>query len=58
MKNLNLGDILEDGTIVKGIFRIKGNEKNKYYKIYSEKLEDYIYVTGTHLILHPYKRNI
>jgi len=53
MKDLSLGEILEDGSEVKGILRIKGNEKDKYYKIYSKKLNDYIYVTGTHLIMHP-----
>ena len=53
MKDLNLGEILEDGSEVKGILRIKGNENSKYYKIYSKKLNDYIYVTGTHLIMHP-----
>ena len=53
MKDLNLGELLEDGCEVKGILRIKGNENNKYYKIYSKKLNDYIYVTGTHLIMHP-----
>lgn len=53
MKDLSLGEILEDGSEVKGILRIKGNENNKYYKIYSEKMNDYIYVTGTHQIMHP-----
>ena len=50
MKDLNLGEILEDGSEVKGILRIKGDIRNKYYKIFSEELNDYIYVTGTHLI--------
>lgn len=53
MKDLNLGNLLENGCEVKGILRIKGNANNKYYKIYSKKLNDYIYVTGSHLIMHP-----
>jgi len=53
MKDLSLGEILTDGIEVKGILRIKGNEKDKYYKIYSQELKEYIYVTGTHLIMHP-----
>ena len=50
MKDLNLGEILEDGSEVKGILRIKGSPDNKYYKIYSNELKDYIYVTGSHMI--------
>lgn len=57
MKDINLGETLKDGSEVKGILRIKGNSNNKYYKIYSKKLENYIYVTGTHLILHPINKN-
>jgi len=53
MKDLNLGNLLENGCEVKGILRIKGNVNNKYYKIYSKKLNDFIYVTGSHLIMHP-----
>jgi hypothetical protein len=50
MKDLNLGEILEDRSEVKGILRIKGDIGNKYYKIFSKELDDYIYVTGSHLI--------
>ena len=53
-----LGEILTDGIEVKGILRIKGNEKDKYYKIYSQELKDYIYVTGTHLIMHPKHKSV
>jgi hypothetical protein len=52
MGELNLGEILIDGSEVKGLLRIKGNKLNKYYKIYSKELDDYIYVTGSHLILN------
>jgi hypothetical protein len=53
MKDICLGEILEDGSEVKAILRIKGNSNNPYYKIYSKKINEYIYVTGSHLILHP-----
>ena len=53
MKDLNLGEILTKNIEVIAVLRIKGESKDKYYKIYSEELNDYIYVTGTHLIMHP-----
>jgi len=57
MKDLSLGEILSDGTEVKGILRIKNKSKESYYKIYSEKLEDYIYVTGSHKMIHPIRKD-
>ena len=53
MKDLDLGEKLENNVEVVAVLRIKGEEKDKYYKIYSEELNDYIYVTGSHLIMHP-----
>ena len=53
MKDVNLGDILENGSEVIAVLRIKANKDEKYYKIYSEKLKDYIYVTGSHKIENP-----
>jgi hypothetical protein len=53
MKDLNLGEKLTNNIEVIAVLRIKGGEKDKYYKIYSKELNDYIYVTGTHLIMHP-----
>ncbi len=50
MKDLSLGDILENGSEVIGVLKIKGNESSPYYKIFSDELNDYIYVTGTHKI--------
>ena len=32
---------------------IKGDENNPYYKLWSNKLNDYIFVTGSHLIQDP-----
>ena len=48
MKEL-LGDILKNGSEVFAILKVKG-EKNPYYKIFSDEINDYIYVTGSHLI--------
>ena len=53
MKDVNLGDILENGSEVIAVLRIKANEDEKYYRIYSETLNDYIYVTGSHKISNP-----
>lgn len=50
MKDLHLGDILENGSEVLGTLRLKGNKDNKYYKIFSKKLNKEIYVTGSHQI--------
>jgi len=51
MKELVLGDILENGSEVMGLLQLKGG--NCYYKIWSKKLHKFIYVTGTHLIKDP-----
>jgi hypothetical protein len=53
MKDLDLGEKLTNNIEVIAVLRIKGDEKDKYYKIYSKELNDYIYVTGSHLIMHP-----
>ena len=50
MKNINLGDILENNSKVTAVMKIQGNEYSPYYKLYSEKLKKYIFVTGEHLI--------
>lgn len=51
MKDINLGDVLENGSTVLATLKIKGDPSNCFYKIFSKKLNDYIYVTGTHKIL-------
>ena len=45
MKDLNLGEKLEKGIEVIAVLKIKGEEKDKFYKIYSKELNDYIFVT-------------
>jgi hypothetical protein len=53
IKNINLGDTLENGTMVVGTLNLKGDKHNPYYKIWSKTLEEYIYVTGEHHIFPP-----
>ena len=55
MKDIHLGDILSNGTEVYGTLRLKGSSDNPYYKIWSETLQDYIYVTGDHKICNSIK---
>lgn len=49
MKDIEIGDKLEKNIEVIATMKIKG-DGSPYYKIYSSKIKDYIYVTGTHLI--------
>lgn len=53
MKDLNLGETLNNGSNVVAILKIKGNEDNPYYKIYSHEHKQHILVTGSHLIQDP-----
>ena len=57
MKDVNLGDILENGIQVCGKLTLKGDKENPYYKIWSYKLNDYIYVTGSHKIFNNRMEN-
>lgn len=50
MKDINLGDILENNSEVIAVLKIKGNKYSPYYKIFSKELNNYIYVTGDHKI--------
>lgn len=56
MKDVELGDRLSNNSKVLATMKIKGNktenygENNDYYKIFSQEYNDYIYVTGSHLI--------
>lgn len=53
MKNLRIGDKLANNIEVTATMIIKGDENNPYYKLWSNKLNSYIFVTGSHLIQHP-----
>jgi len=54
IKDVALGDILENGSHVCGTLKLKGGSTNPYYKIWSDILQENIYVTGTH---HIYKHD-
>ena len=49
IKNLKLGDILVNGSVVDAVMKIR-NENDPYYKIYDAELKQYIYVTGKHYV--------
>ena len=53
MSELNLGDVLENNSTVHAVLKVRGSEKNPYYKIWSKTLNKFILVTGDHLIQHP-----
>lgn len=55
MKDIVLGDIIDNGSIVEGTLQLnnkdsKGNIKHYFYKITDDKSEQDIYVTGAHLV--------
>lgn len=56
MKNVKLGDVLENESEVLGLLQLKGNERNPYYRLWSDELQEHIYVTGEHHVL-PCKYN-
>jgi hypothetical protein len=55
MKDVNLGDILENGSKVKAVMKIDNPcDKHKLYKILGTGVDNSdIYVTGSHMILGP-----
>lgn len=50
MKDIRLGDILPGGITVITKLEIYNFNKVPFYKVYSDKLNDFIYVTGSHHI--------
>ena len=57
IKDIKLGDTLENGAKVLGTLQLKGDKENPYYKIWSKKLNSFIYVTGDHKILNKNKNS-
>tara|TARA_B100001287_G_C22685054_1_gene532853 strand:+ start:526 stop:1404 length:879 start_codon:yes stop_codon:yes gene_type:complete len=53
MKDIEIGDFLENDIEVMATLKIKSHKDNPCYKIWSNKLKDFIYVTGTHKIVNP-----
>ena len=50
LKNLKLGDVLINGETVDATMQIKSSMEDPFYRIYSEDISGYIYVTGSHYI--------
>ena len=50
IKDIRLGDVLPGGITVITKLEIYNFNKVPFYKVYSDKLNDYIYVTGSHHI--------
>jgi len=51
MGEITVGDVLEGGITVNAVLQILNGNDIPYYKVYSESLDDYIYVTGSHHVL-------
>lgn len=52
MQNLNLGDVLENGSIVEAVMKIGNFSNETYYKFENKGVDrEDIYVTGTHIVL-------
>src|SRR5210317_1297651 len=50
MEDLKLGDFLSSGAQVNVLLNINNISQAKFMKIFSETLDEYIYVTGSHLV--------
>lgn len=53
MKDIEIGDILHNNKKVTATMKIKPNDNNPYYRIFSKELDKYIYVTGMHTMMCP-----
>lgn len=53
MKNIQIGDVLENDITVISTIKIQGNPENPFYTIWSDELNTEILVTGTHKIINP-----
>ena len=54
IKNLKLGDILINDSVVDAVMTIR-NTEDPYYTIYDPELKQNIYVTGSHYVKHEHK---
>ena len=50
MKDIKIGDVLINEVMVRATMQIQSSQDDPFYKIYSEEIKDYIYVTGSHHI--------
>ena len=52
IKDVKLGDILENGSEVLGCLQLKGNSCNPYYRIWSKELLDWLCYRRTSCLPH------
>jgi hypothetical protein len=50
LKDIKLNDVIKGGIVVNTILKIRNVDMVPFYKILSEELNEYIYVTGCHFI--------
>ena len=50
MSEIKLDDVLENGSTVTGIVSLRNVTKEPFYEVFSKVYNEYIYVTGHHLI--------
>ena len=50
MKDVKIGDVLINESKVRATMQIQAIQDDPFYRIYSEDIQDYIYVTGSHHI--------
>ncbi len=55
MKDVTLGDRLINNSEIIAVLKIKNAFNDPFYKIWDNKLKNYIYVTGSHKILYSNK---
>lgn len=53
IKDIVIGDTLKNDIGVIATLKIKGGIEHCFYKIWSNELDDFIYVTGSHKIIDP-----
>jgi len=50
IKDVMIGDVLEGGVNVNATLQIRNMDKSPFYKVMNKDLNEYIYVTGSHMI--------
>lgn len=48
IKDIQLGDVLQDGTIVEATMKIRPNSRETMYRLWCDSINDYIMITGSH----------
>ena len=50
IQHLKLGDVLNDGSVIEGVLKLRNTSGELFYKLNEGENEEPIYVTGSHLI--------